>query len=141
MDANTAEKIESQFYVSHRPDGSAYITANEGTEARDLVRHVHFSAFGGMFPDDWVYEKTRALLECIADGADPDTDYPLDLSTYTLVTWAASNTWWLSYVEEAMQETHYTNLSDACAAGQVLALAAILAAIASWSPDESIVTA
>lgn len=138
-----AASISDQFRTQTRPDGSNYTTAEEGSAARELVQKIHFDVFNGMFPNDWVYEKTHALVDSIEEYDDP-SDYlweivvsNVDIYTYDLLMWVGSNLQFMGWVDEAFSTwgTEIDSLTQAIQMGQYEALSAMASVILQFMED------
>lgn len=138
-----AASLSEQFRTQTRPDGSNYTTVEEGSAARELVQKIHFDVFDGMFPNDWVYEKTRALVDSI-EGYDDPSDYlgeivdsNVDIYTYDLLMWVGDTQHFMEYVDEAMEELEPKSLTQAIQMGQYGALCAMASVILQFMEEQA----
>ncbi len=125
-----AQELYESFETKTRDDGSVYVTCPGESPARELVQNVHFTCFEYMFPNDWVYQSVRDICEGIAENNE-SLDSLLDVYTHDLIEWA-SNPSFRMWVEEAMEQEHYTSLDAAITAGQYAALTCIAYTVESW---------
>jgi hypothetical protein len=126
---DAATLIAAQFTTATRQDGTTYTTAADDSEARQLVRDVHFQVFEGMLPHDWVYKNTCAIVNLYAENDDQDESaYELADGYYS---WP-DNPVFIGFVNEAMAETHIDSLDNAIYAGQENALHQMGFTIGQW---------
>ncbi len=132
---DAASIINAQFTTATRPDGSIYITADDASDARQLVRKVHFDIFDGILPNDWVYSKISEIVNSFAAGADENgevADQSVDLYTSDLYAWINDNLLFAAFVNENMEYEHFTSIDEAISRGQYDALCQMTDCISAW---------
>ena len=111
----------SYFEYRRRPDdGSGYWALEESAPAwlRELVWAAHNN--GGMLPDDARYLYVVEALEALADNPEePESMLEPEPYTSNLLQWlAASPSYRMGLVDEAVQESGWDGLFAALQAGQ-----------------------
>ena len=132
---DAASIINAQFTTATRPDGTVYITAPDDSDARQLVRKVHFDIFDGMLPNDWVYTKTSEIVNSFAAGGDENgevAEQSVDLYTTDLYAWLNDNLLFAAFVNDNMQYEHFTSIDAAISRGQYDALCQMTDCISTW---------
>ncbi len=101
-----------------RDDGATFITRTDTAPA--WLQDVCMTAHGDMFPDDHKYEFIRDAVAIIAEDYDPVESSDSDVDGYTgqLLAWLSSNLNRMSYVDEAVEQYGYKDLSTAMMQGQ-----------------------
>jgi hypothetical protein len=129
---DAATLIAAQVTTATRQDGTTYTTAADDSDARQLVRDVHFNVFDGMLPNDWVYENTRAIVNLFTEDDDPDAYELADDYTTDLYAWLTDNLLFAGFVNVAMADYHYESIDTAIQSGQQNALGEMADCIGAW---------
>jgi hypothetical protein len=100
----TTTTLAAYFQRRTREDGSTYVTLAEDRPEwlYDAVRDAH----DGELPNDWRYQICSAIVDALADGAEPEeiADSLVDVYTHDLLAWLSDNVGRADNVNEALEE-------------------------------------
>jgi hypothetical protein len=124
-----AEALYECFEVAERDTGEKFYRVRQelSEEVRELLQTIcrgAHEAAGGEMPNDQAYEVINDTLYAAGPGRhERDAWHAIEMEvdppiyTHDLYTWLTSYLSRKGFVDEAMEETHYINVSDAIRAG------------------------
>lgn len=100
------------FQIKTREDGKEIIFCNSNGSIKDFIHKAH----DGHLPDDFKYKIIYNCIESVADGRTEISgvleDVTADIYLHELITWSASNSTRLSFINDVLAEYQVEGFID-----------------------------
>jgi len=100
------------FQIKTREDGEEFIVCNSDGAIKDLIHEVH----NGHLPDDFKYKIIYNCIESVAGGRTEISgvleDVTADIYIHELITWSASNSTRLSFINDVLADYQVEGFID-----------------------------